>query len=465
MPVPGQKARYAVYSLVIAALFVAALETGARLVADSGVVDLSKIITMRTTPLDWERYYREPSLFDGLAGLPVPVVDLVRVDRKAGSIDTVPQMALIRPQHFATDKAPGTLRLLFLGGSSVVGHDMEGRLSFPTRVGETLAARMPGRTVEVFNAGMDAGALCDAADLMDHVGPAFKPDVVVVYGGHNDLIPLQVRNIPEFNNHGLRPAVLWLFERSVLLRLGAYVYFMHHPPDQEKLFRQFEAWYARSDRSEWNAWARARIAIGENYRANLERIAAKAHAIGARVLLASTTSNLNFPPPINIHGPGFDPVKEDAFAVRVEDAEALNVGGRFDELAALTTRLAEDDSYYARARYLAGLALRNLGRTDDALAEFRAARDVTPIYPAMSVAPTFFARVVEEVAAESGAAYVATEPELIALPGYAAAAPGSLFIDSIHPSPEGNRLIASLIVARMEALGWVPPAPAPETDD
>jgi lysophospholipase L1-like esterase len=103
------------------------------------------------------------------------------------------------------EKAPGTLRVVVLGGSAVWGplvHDDE---TTPAYLQEELEAQL-GRPVEVINSGVTSERSSEELRrLIAYILP-LKPDVVVVYDGRNDLFfgnspKWDVAKTPAVQNH------------------------------------------------------------------------------------------------------------------------------------------------------------------------------------------------------------------------------------------------------------------------
>ncbi len=126
-------------------------------------------------------------------------------------------------EPFARKPRQGQPRVLVFGGSSVRGgsHLAPGR-EFPALAGEVLARR--GRTVEVLNLGRPA---LDSHHLRVLVQQSafLKPDVVVIYTGHNDL-----GNITFQQRYGELDAALLVRVRFGLRRLRSYELLMRLVP-------------------------------------------------------------------------------------------------------------------------------------------------------------------------------------------------------------------------------------------
>lgn len=82
---------------------------------------------------------------------------------------------LVNRSRFPARRDPGELRIFAVGESTVFGYPADGRIAFPARLQEILAARLPGRAVRVVNAGIPtydsyrveevlAAAIADAID-------------------------------------------------------------------------------------------------------------------------------------------------------------------------------------------------------------------------------------------------------------------------------------------------------------
>lgn len=82
---------------------------------------------------------------------------------------------------------PGVVRIAFVGGSTTFD-------GYPERVGEALEARFGKGKVEVVNMGVPASNTATSWVLMQRFLPTWKPHLVVVYHGFNDLTYYEVRS-------------------------------------------------------------------------------------------------------------------------------------------------------------------------------------------------------------------------------------------------------------------------------
>ncbi len=85
----------------------------------------------------------------------------------------------------AAEKAPGTLRVVALGGSTTAGFPYHWYYGFPALLEDRLASARPGQDVEVANLGMTATNSFTIWGLAEAV-VAQRPDAVLIYAGHNE---------------------------------------------------------------------------------------------------------------------------------------------------------------------------------------------------------------------------------------------------------------------------------------
>lgn len=91
-----------------------------------------------------------------------------------------------RPARVTPAKAPGTLRVVALGGSTTYGLYVGADEAFPAVLGRRLEAAL-SRPVEVLNLGCAGFASDRTAALLD-TALELGPDLVVVYSGHNEML-------------------------------------------------------------------------------------------------------------------------------------------------------------------------------------------------------------------------------------------------------------------------------------
>ncbi|OGS12462.1 MAG: hypothetical protein A2234_00180 [Elusimicrobia bacterium RIFOXYA2_FULL_58_8] len=86
---------------------------------------------------------------------------------------------------FSKVKAPGVFRIFCVGGSTTRGWPFQHSLSYPLLMSRYLASALPGRKVEVINAGFLASDSYSDLPLVRELA-AYSPDLLLVYEGRND---------------------------------------------------------------------------------------------------------------------------------------------------------------------------------------------------------------------------------------------------------------------------------------
>jgi lysophospholipase L1-like esterase len=121
-------------------------------------------------------------------------------------------------------KADGVLRVMVVGGSTVFDSTVDGDdQAWPARLEHHLGCLLPNRKVEVINAGVPGYVMLDNLIRLQSELYEFKPDILVLYQAHNDLLAALHRIHESYR--GLRtpreiasvtPWTQWLREHSLL---------------------------------------------------------------------------------------------------------------------------------------------------------------------------------------------------------------------------------------------------------
>lgn len=190
----GQKARFAVLTLLV---FTAVVEGMARLVI--GVSDPVSV------PFDQvEPFLPDPSD-------PAWVITNPRLGEPNG-----PE-PVIRPQRFAARKAPGTFRVLIVGGSSM--YQMYAERDRGLNEAIAAGAGVPPSAIELIGGGANSQGSDGDRRIVEALLP-YDLDVVVVYSGHNEYTQHFVNLVAAQGGHGVdavirASAALQLVQRGV----------------------------------------------------------------------------------------------------------------------------------------------------------------------------------------------------------------------------------------------------------
>lgn len=124
-------------------------------------------------------------------------------------------------------KAPGTTRILCLGGSTTFGTGVRSDANtYPAALQDALGGLAPGRAFEVVNCGVSGYTSIECLIDLELRLVELEPDAILLYHGANDALVIQCREFAtdyshlrtawvEHQTRGLDP---WLSERSALWR-------------------------------------------------------------------------------------------------------------------------------------------------------------------------------------------------------------------------------------------------------
>ena len=121
----------------------------------------------------------------------------------------IPQAAY---NPFLKQKPDSLLRIVAIGGSSTAGYPYPFSSGFPERVAIRLHSMHPTSQIEVINLGMTALSSHVLRDMISHV-VKMKPDIVLIYAGHNEYYGAYG---PHRNRFLLRTLFWW--KQSILFR-------------------------------------------------------------------------------------------------------------------------------------------------------------------------------------------------------------------------------------------------------
>jgi lysophospholipase L1-like esterase len=192
------------------------------------------------------------------------------------------------PKDKLYGRDPEALTIACLGESSTYGLRVAPEHSYPSRLERELSGRLPGRRVEVVNAGVPGYSTPNILALLSLRVVPLKPDLVLLYAGFNDAWTRLL--FPGFQEDYAHAQKSWveaafpLWRRSLLLdrladRLG-------YPNSRDPVF-QTVAWHARGGDPQEN-WMRS---SGEPFRRNLATFAAIARAHGAVPVFITQATN------------------------------------------------------------------------------------------------------------------------------------------------------------------------------
>lgn len=352
------------------------------------------------------------------------------------------------PHPFVEPRPPSAFRVVFAGESTVQGYPHPRRLSAGAYLQAMLQDTWPERQVEVFNAGITAVSSFAVARTVEDAAQ-LRPDLVVVYTGHNELYGVYgAASLKQGGGSVWTKGIYYELMQARLTRLlGAGLARLGSAPPARASLLQVMA-QAGTLAAEDPRRQRASRTLQEN----LAQIARFCRQARIPLVLCTLASNETGFAPAPAPPPLVEPQLGE-WTRRVDEAGALVAGtpgseqirqalGLLDEAAALH---AED----ARLQFERGRCLELLGEGAQARVAFAQARDQDP---RPWRAPSSYNPLIRQVAQAEGAGLADVEA------AFAQASPEAgvgweLMADHLHPSASGQVLLARTIASALLSPG------------
>jgi len=356
-------------------------------------------------------------------------------------------------QSFPREKAPGTIRVFCLGGSTTFGRPYADGTSYAGWLRETLPAADTNRHWEVINAGGISYASYRIAVLMEEL-IRYAPDVFIIYTGHNEF--LEARTYGR-SGEDLRPMASL---RALAGRTRMYTLAKEWIGDPLGKADAAEVGallssevQTRLDQSVGPAdYHRAMLQREEtlaHFRFNLNRMITLAEGAGAKVVLVAPASNLRDCSPFKSeHQDGLSgPTLAAVQALQNRGALAIEQGN----WAAARSSMEEAshrDPAFAELWFQLGRCYEKQGALPEARAAYTRAKDedVCPLR-----APSSFVDAVRSIATERNVALLDIELHFATQAN--GGMPGKdLFLDHVHPTIAGHQHIATALIPVLATL-------------
>jgi len=377
---------------------------------------------------------------------------------------TASNKSLFNAQRFSREKPPGAYRIFCLGGSTTYGRPFDDRTSFAGWLRELLPEVDPGPHWEVINAGGISYASYRVANLMKEL-VQYEPDLFIIYSGHNEFLEERsygaLRDTPAFVRSVasvLARTRTWTAMQLLLERSGLLSATDFPDGDRDRLSGEVDTLLRRFGPEIYERNDALRAQVLRHYRLSIERMVKIARSGEAEVIFVTPASNLKDSSPFKSqHTDGLsaeDQQKADALLARA--VESINRDRWTEALEALDAAIRIDPRN-AELHYRRGRALYALGRYAEAKVAFIRARD-EDVCPLRALSPMRAA--LFEVARTEESPLVdfvdLLEERLRVEAGHTI--PGeTYFLDHVHPTIEGHRMLAVQLVHEMAELGIVNP--------
>lgn len=360
------------------------------------------------------------------------------------------------PQAFQMPKPDGTVRIAFFGGSTTYGRPYINPTSFPTWVSTLLGKTDTGATYESINAGGISYASYRVNRLVRELA-AYSPDLYVIYSGHNEF--LEKRTFDEILSEPSPLRTLRsLLHRSRIYSLPARLFLRlkraGSPKAKDALGEEVMATLEEIGGPDlYHRDPAFRSGVIEQYRSNILSMIRYCREKGIPVVLCTLPANYSGMSPFKSeHREGITPEEEKEWRKAFQRGREAMRERRHQEALALFNEAESIDNRFAELHFRKGQTLAALGLSEEAYHAFSRAKeeDIIPLR-----ALGIFNEIIRETARDEDVPLVDVEGLFRRLsPG---SIPGwNIFVDHVHPTLEGQFLIARLIVDRLVEEELVP---------
>lgn len=358
------------------------------------------------------------------------------------------------PQTFQMPKPAGTFRIVVLGGSTTYGRPYQHQTAFGAWLRKLIDRYSRQAVVEVINAGGISYASYRVRRVMEEMA-GYDPDLFVVYSGHNEFLEARtfadLRNEPEIFR---RLRTLAHHSRIYTVLATAFGRVAGPGGGQTTLGDSVDATLERIGGLElYHRDAQFRSGVIRQYRHEMESMVRFSKAQDIPLILATLPVNLSGISPFKSeHSDQLDNKSlsdwQVAFAAGLDALENDQAPLALDAFH----RAEAIDSEYAELYYRMGQAYWRTGDAPLAYQSFDLARqkDIVPLR-----AINEFNQILREVALAEHVPLADVEQTFLRIsPGNI---PGeNLFVDHVHPSIEGQQLVAWVILNAATDASLVP---------
>ena len=376
-------------------------------------------------------------------------------------LETAPnKLAWFNHQSFPATKPANTYRIFCLGGSTTYGRPYSDQTSFcgwlreflnaqPTAKGDANTTRF-----ELINAGGISYASYRVVRVLKEV-LQYTPDLVVIYTGHNEFLEERtfrdLRETPKLITRAdtlLSRTRTYSLIKSTMKPNVAPASATNLLPAEVKTRLDNGIGPAAFDRDD-----KLSENVHSQFRANLDRIADLCEQAECKLLLVSPASNLEHCSPfksiVSTALPSAEQERVDQHLARARDLIAI---GDFSTAQEETKTALELDNRCPLASFLHGKALAGNNRHDQAHDAFVRARnqDICALRATSTVH-----EIVRSVATARSLPVI-DFPKLVAENSENGIAGETLFLDHVHPTVDGHRLLALAIIEKLFESTWLP---------
>jgi len=365
------------------------------------------------------------------------------------------KLSFFNYQEFARPKSASAYRIFCFGGSTTYGSPYRAETAFPNWMQQILASIDSTRTYEVINAGGISYASYRIVHLVEEA-LQYQPDLFVLYTGHNEFLEARTYENILKQSPALKAARVALDKLDTYRLLRGFVSKVRSSKDSDnsKNTLETEVETILDESAGLDRYTRDTIQKEEtfdHFRFNIENIIERARANGVKIMFATVGSNLrDFSPFKSEHRPDLSEIDLASWNESYTNAQILQRQARYKDALMAYENCLQIDNQYAELVYNIACCLDKTGQFDLAKRYFDTAQelDICPLR-----APDAINSMITESCSHHDVPVVNMEAEFENLSPNRVP-DNTWFIDHVHPTIEGNQIIAERLVERMQIEGW-----------
>jgi lysophospholipase L1-like esterase len=460
--------------------------------AAGGVIDSNSVPAIVDDPDARAFFYAQPRAVESAF-----VLDEKQGVFRTNALLQQDEPPLVQPQEFAAQRGQETVRIAFLGGSTVQGLPYPPEKTFPSLAAAAIEAEVPGRKVDVLNLGTGTANSHQLGRIAGQLS-SLKPDVVVIEAGHNDAGQVGFHKALLQASINRRRPLRRIAEWSATYRLLRGVRERRWGPTSDRalfgpvrdsselgveipqgvpslsksVFLIGEPWTNDYQAAAYAAYVMEhRRLLARTFERAIRTLVHNARRDGAVVVLIKPGANLrNIAPALSFHSAPEDVSRRVgkhfaalislsraklrrarvafvAAPLPVGDARAMAVCA---EVSPLLDEAEGISSSWADLHYMRGLCLLHT-EPDSAAPSFRLARDLSPTHAPAHRAPSSLLDALDRIAAGARVPLVDL-PESLAKASPSGVPGSDLFADAIHLNEAGHAVAAKALAAVLSTL-------------
>ncbi|TWT55636.1 Tetratricopeptide repeat protein [Thalassoglobus neptunius] len=378
------------------------------------------------------------------------------LERKGKNYSTRPaKLSHFNAQTFPAQKTEDTQRIFCLGGSTTYVRPYDDRTSFAGWLREILPAADPQQNWEVINGGGISYASYRVSNVVEEV-LNYSPDLLIIYTGHNEF--LEQRTYPSlYQVPASLTSVLEFTSRTRTFSAMRQMFNLPNRNAEQRALLPGEAETILDQSVGLDAYSRDnqfRSHVVEHFRFNLRRIVRMAARHGVPVIFVTPASNLRDCSPFKSE---FNSEQSSATVAELNRllvvAKEMIEQKQFSDAAEALKKFLQVEPQFADAYFLNGQIQWQLGNTDAARENFQRAliEDVCPLRALPEIIEA-----VKDIADELDVPCVDFVEE-IGLKSEHQTPGNDWFLDHVHPTIDGHRLLAEKLLDQMIAIQLVQP--------